>query len=465
MQKYQNSIQDLKGNAVAGASIAVYIFGTASLATIYSDNGVTVIPPGELLSDAEGEFAFYAANGRYNVQVVATGLASQTTYDVLLFDPEDDKQLYSVTDFGAACDGVTDDLAAFNAAIAAIPSGGTATIFVPATSVLSAAITRLNRNPIFNFAPGATIVGGIASKISWPARWNDQSATGPYRQYSSVAVDASYGSARHAYWNITGNAVTNTTQGYGFRIDYGSYAYGAGFDIAQGIIGVWNRSSGNDGGQSLTNWLVSISPTVGGGSTRWGQFVAEYNVVNRYADTGWSAKRSTLNNWSGILQIVVEANLFLQGGTAYNALYGIVFGPSSGNKADGIPGQSWNAILGEPNAVCGDGYFIYASGNDTGTAARNPDSFASIAQTWKRGFSTKAATLTTNRAVELAAGHTVTWVDASGNELNSVYSGTGTPESVVAAPVGSMFLRRDGGASTTLYVKQSGTGNTGWVGK
>ena len=89
MQKYQNSIQDLKGNAVAGASIAVYIFGTASLATIYSDNGVTVIPPGELLSDAEGEFAFYAANGRYNVQVVATGLASQTTYDVLLFDPAD----------------------------------------------------------------------------------------------------------------------------------------------------------------------------------------------------------------------------------------------------------------------------------------------------------------------------------------------------------------------------------------
>ena len=89
MQKYQNSIQDLKGNAVAGASIAVYIFGTATLATIYSDNGVTVIAPGALLSDAEGEFAFYAANGRYNVQVVAAGLASQTTYDVLLFDPAD----------------------------------------------------------------------------------------------------------------------------------------------------------------------------------------------------------------------------------------------------------------------------------------------------------------------------------------------------------------------------------------
>lgn len=43
--------------------------------------------------------------------------------------------------------------------------------------------------------------------------------------------------------------------------------------------------------------------------------------------------------------------------------------------------------------------------------------------------------------------------------------GTGTPEGNVAAPVGSLFRRTDGGAGTTLYVKESGTGNTGWVGK
>lgn len=43
--------------------------------------------------------------------------------------------------------------------------------------------------------------------------------------------------------------------------------------------------------------------------------------------------------------------------------------------------------------------------------------------------------------------------------------GGGSPEGSVAASVGSMYLRTDGGASTTLYVKQSGTGNTGWVGK
>ncbi len=42
---------------------------------------------------------------------------------------------------------------------------------------------------------------------------------------------------------------------------------------------------------------------------------------------------------------------------------------------------------------------------------------------------------------------------------------TGTPEAAVTAPVGSLAIRDDGGAATTLYVKESGTGNTGWVAK
>lgn len=48
---------------------------------------------------------------------------------------------------------------------------------------------------------------------------------------------------------------------------------------------------------------------------------------------------------------------------------------------------------------------------------------------------------------------------------NTISSGTNTPEGAVAAFVGSLFLRTNGGANTTLYVKESGTGNTGWVAK
>lgn len=43
--------------------------------------------------------------------------------------------------------------------------------------------------------------------------------------------------------------------------------------------------------------------------------------------------------------------------------------------------------------------------------------------------------------------------------------GDGSPEGVVTAPVGSFYSRRDGGAGTSFYVKQSGAANTGWAAK
>lgn len=46
-----------------------------------------------------------------------------------------------------------------------------------------------------------------------------------------------------------------------------------------------------------------------------------------------------------------------------------------------------------------------------------------------------------------------------------ISGGPGSPEGAVTAPVGSQWLRSDGGAATTLYVKETGVGNTGWVAK
>lgn len=45
-----------------------------------------------------------------------------------------------------------------------------------------------------------------------------------------------------------------------------------------------------------------------------------------------------------------------------------------------------------------------------------------------------------------------------------VITGTGTPEGVVTAPVGSIFLRRDGATDAAFYYKETGAGNTGWRG-
>jgi hypothetical protein len=58
--------------------------------------------------------------------------------------------------------------------------------------------------------------------------------------------------------------------------------------------------------------------------------------------------------------------------------------------------------------------------------------------------------------------------DSSQLDINgalNISTGAGSPEAAVTAAVGSMYTRTDGGAGTTLYVKESGTGNTGWVAK
>lgn len=68
-------------------------------------------------------------------------------------------------------------------------------------------------------------------------------------------------------------------------------------------------------------------------------------------------------------------------------------------------------------------------------------------------------------------GNYVVGTSGKGIDFSAVASGikwlvgTGSPESVVTAAPGSLYTNSSGGLLTTLYVKESGTGNTGWVGK
>ena len=47
----------------------------------------------------------------------------------------------------------------------------------------------------------------------------------------------------------------------------------------------------------------------------------------------------------------------------------------------------------------------------------------------------------------------------------SIYSGSGDPNSTVTAVPGSLYMNSAGGADESLWVKESGSGNTGWVAK
>jgi hypothetical protein len=57
------------------------------------------------------------------------------------------------------------------------------------------------------------------------------------------------------------------------------------------------------------------------------------------------------------------------------------------------------------------------------------------------------------------------YIDRIGQRDVGVYSSNGSPEGVVTAPAGSICLNVAGGTGTSLYAKESGAGDTGWIAK
>lgn len=88
MQKYINAVASAVGRPVPGATVTVLTYPGGATATIYSDNGVT--PRSNPIStDGNGSFSFYAADGRYSLQISGPGIVNQTIPDILLEDPID----------------------------------------------------------------------------------------------------------------------------------------------------------------------------------------------------------------------------------------------------------------------------------------------------------------------------------------------------------------------------------------
>lgn len=388
-------------------------------------------------------------------------------------DPRPASRVF-VTDFGAIGDGVTDCRAAFLAARDSIPAGAAGEVVVPyvpgaSTYLLSSSITGQSGNFVrWVIEDGASISPSIGARISGAQYWRESKSSQSQAVQIKGAPDAANGNSIERWTQIENIGPSN---GNGRRLGYVSYGYGQGtFDIADFIVARWERDGDqNHNGQHLAQWLACITPNTIGTQHKHGVFCAEWNIVNRGDDTGWSKRRSTLDQWTGIAQLVPEASLFgAPTGTAGNITFGMVFTWGQGDDGGrGYVPRFYTHLLHEPNSVHEDGYAVYASGSDgadTLPGGGPSQAYLGLDDQWKWGLKFNDATFT-RETIALGADHKIGWIDGSDALLNGIYSGTGTPEGAVAAPVGSLYLRRDGGAGTTLYVKQSGTGNTGWAAK
>lgn len=122
MQRLRDTVIDQHGNAVEGATVRVQTYPAGILATIYADSTGIVPKSNPLITDEDGAFEYYAADGRYS-WVITTNTDQRTIDDVLMFseNPTGGSSVpvgsVDVTEFGALGNGVHDDTSAIAEAI------------------------------------------------------------------------------------------------------------------------------------------------------------------------------------------------------------------------------------------------------------------------------------------------------------------------------------------------------------
>lgn len=106
--------------------------------------------------------------------------------------------------------------------------------------------------------------------------------------------------------------------------------------------------------------------------------------------------------------------------------------------------------------VSGGNSVLIGGGSSSANTATKVETYAASDSTTVTGT---AMTRVNTTGLDILTG---TLRFASTTELSR---GTASPEGVVSAPVGSLFLNASGGAGSVLFIKESGAGANGWVGK
>lgn len=100
MERYTNTILNKQGKPVVGAVVTVTTYPNNEPAVIYAADGGQ--PVEFITSDENGRFAFYAADGHYNLSIVGKHIDTITITDVVLNDPNGEASLAALAAAGGA---------------------------------------------------------------------------------------------------------------------------------------------------------------------------------------------------------------------------------------------------------------------------------------------------------------------------------------------------------------------------
>lgn len=486
-----------------------YTPGTNSL-TVYVD-GVNQYGPGAQYSYEETDSTTVTFNDGLHVGAsVKFTTATQTTGNatdasVVSYNPPftgavatnvEDKlaQTVSVKDFGAVGDGVTDDTVAIQNAIDAAIVGTANNVYFPkGTYKVTATLTIPNAvdGKAVIFGSGAVIQsthdGVLFDNQSLWVSFRDLTLIGPGKsQTNSLAIQGT------AYdWYLENVGIYNFQIGY--RANGGVHLFLKCFFGSNGKC-IWpavfaNIISIDSCYFSSSDYGLYVPNSFGPGPVTYTAQVCIYNTAMEVCSTSVYSV--------GINRLLVENSWFEQETVgslvlidtpllSINSNY-VNFAPNISFQS-GFPNESKSAIYVDP--YTGTTYQNFS------TTTQKPLVFDSkaypdsglIGIEWK-GF--LLGNQYTNRILggdnrinidtpnfwpltdmSTYLGYTNRrWQDGyiarlhPGDATVLWTSGSGSPEGQVTAVVGSMYTRTDGGANTTLYVKESGTGNTGWAAK
>lgn len=320
MQRYENYTRlDTSAAPAPNATITVYKAGTLTLATLYSD---TLYPPtskaNPFTASSTGFFAFYAADGRYDVRISGGGIATPYTWG--------DIQLLSgvvagvnVMDYGAVGDDTHDDYQAFVDAYAVAkarqvpliipPAVGNATLALSAYKI-TASLTWDGDVDVIGLSRGSAPFTGARIKIhnTDPSLTSAILITSPEATYSGFILD----SIGHAAGARNSGIVINAS-GAGLRLQDVSV-------ISQGSRGIVISSMalGNFCNVSVAgNYNQGIYAVPSGGGFVTANNFSMLNVSANGVTTGASGIHLE-NTGAGVL-----ANNFYQAVCQDNGGYGI----------------------------------------------------------------------------------------------------------------------------------------------
>lgn len=420
----------------------------------------------------------------------------------------DGMNIPSVKDFGAVGDGVADDTTAVQAAVTAAGTTGTVRFTAGTYKISStlALVSNVQSSPdaILSYT-GADTAVRIGSNVSG-ATVNRKKIVLPQIVQSTKPVTG---------WTSSGTVgleVQNANRCHieitrisGFEVGFLLYGKGQGtaycnffmghldnnkinqkFDADSGgwtnqnvfYGGSWSHNSNEGLNVSGTKHIhiVNITPNSDANNNTW---------INASLESPGTVEW-TIDAEAGAYNVWLNPRLEFVGGNSKirwgaGAVRNWIFG---GNQIDAVVethvvGSFGNSIFGTTGArlhpVLSSGIVVENGGSSSNAAitvmrtgglhAGDAPSTAYVVRLTANGWRGKRYTDAADRIIIDNINGRIQLGDGTVAPTLQISSGSGSPESVVTAPVGSLYLRTNGGANTTLYIKESGTGNTGWIAK